>query len=154
MCIKEARAQSGIACLWKTASVENWNILFLCFLYTLYCFLQLYHMNIMLNTITAQQHFPEQRTKISNSGLQWCNLRSKQICAVYKATRFRINEQWHWRPATGATRGPAWLVSNTLNQQACHLCSASPHHHLLFLPKLTEKNVDRTLLQTGAWSKR
>lgn len=30
-----------------------------------------------------------------------------------------------------ASRGPAWLVSNTLDQQAYHLCSASPHRHLL-----------------------
>lgn len=43
-----------------------------------------------------------------------------------------------------ASRGPAWLVSNTSDQQAYHLCSASPHRHLLiFIADADKENGDR-----------
>lgn len=49
-----------------------------------------------------------------------------------------------------ASRGPAWIVSNLLDQQAYHLCCPSlPHHLLILVQMLMRKMKTEFSLQLG-----
>lgn len=42
----------------------------------------------------------------------------------------------------GQSRGQTWLASNSLDQQAYHLCFSSPHSHLLIWPPMLIRKME------------
>lgn len=59
---------------------------------------------------------------------------SVQMCAI-------CDPKWK-AERRGQSRGQTWLASNSLDQQAYHLCFSSPHSHLLIWPPMLIRKME------------